>query len=111
MKNKCIASVALSFATSMTGRIKPAMIRRVEKFLRNPNYDTWDDIFSIIIDGSGKTKTIWQAVLEIDPCFPRRGRTTDGAGNVVNEWAECPLPVTVVEAINKVCLVPPAQKN
>lgn len=73
--------------------------KRIQAYIDNPTVERWDDISGIIITG-GFT-TVWQAILEQDPTFPRSGRTTDITGKVVSEWARIPEPLEVLRAIKK----------
>jgi hypothetical protein len=34
--------------------------------------------------------TLWQAVIEVDPTFPKRGRSTDNDNKVIKEWTRIP---------------------
>jgi hypothetical protein len=45
---------------------------RVKAFFKNPCEDTWNDIFSIIINVDGKT--IWAGWIELDPSAPKSAR-------------------------------------
>ena len=69
---------------------------QIAKYLTDPTADNWNDIQSILITPG---ETIWQAMLCIDPTFPRRGRTTDVEGNVLSEWERIPTPLEVMRAI------------
>ena len=68
-------------------------------FLKNPSTKTWDDIKGIIIVPQGLVNTIWQAVIEIDPAFPRSGRSYDTEGKIITEWSRIPEPFQVLQAI------------
>jgi len=94
-------NTALLFATNMFGTLKPEIIKRINKFLRKPTVEAWEDIHCIIIDGSGKITTIWNAVIKQDPFFPRYGRRTNSAGEILREWERIPSPDDVITAINK----------
>lgn len=100
MKNDKL--IAMQFATSMTGRVKPEIIKRVQRYLRRPTFENWDDISGIIIDGRGRMKTIWNAVIEANPFFPRYGRRTNREGEILREWEQKPTPEELITAINKV---------
>lgn len=90
----------LEFADNMLGKLKPEIIKRINKYLKNPTVCGWEDVHCIIINGSGKMTTIWQAVIKVDPFFPNWGRRTDIKGNVLKDWDRIPDPETVIEAIN-----------
>jgi len=90
---------AMDRAQNVFGPLKPDIRRRIVSFMTAPSADTWDDISSIIItQGMG---TLWQAMIAHDPDFPRQGRATDAAGNVVREWAKIPSPDQVLAAIER----------
>lgn len=88
----------LDDCTNMLGELSPSIKKRVKRFVNNPTPANWDDISGVIIDGQFLT-TIWQAVIKIDPTFPRHGRTTDAQGNVIREWERIPTPLQVLQAI------------
>lgn len=80
--------------TNMFGPLDQEIRQRILRFLNNPSEKNWDDIFSIIINDRAKlsgTRTIWQAVLAIDPTFPR---TKSG-----KHWERVPDAMTVARAI------------
>lgn len=84
----------------------PEYQRKIKRFLKNPNTDTWDDIHGIIIEPEHMT-TIWQAILTLDPTFPRTGRRTrfNGIGKedtLINDWERIPTPLQVLQAIKEV---------
>ena len=90
----------LDMATNMFGKIDHSIQKSILNFFENPNFDTWEDIFSIIIyRGKGTQSTIWQFVLEIDPSFCRKGRSTNLRGDMTNEWEKIPTVDTVKKAI------------
>ena len=84
---------------NLFGKISPQIQKRIKNYIKKPTFDNWDDIQCIII--SGNMKTIWQAVIEIDPTFPRRGRSEDLEGNIVKEWERIPEPFIVLQAIKQ----------
>jgi hypothetical protein len=45
--------------------------------------------------------TIWEAVLELDPTFPRQGRTTDMDGRIIKDWERIPSQLQVMQAIER----------
>jgi hypothetical protein len=96
--------VFFELAENMFGKIKPEIIRRINKYIKNPTTAGWEDIHCIIIDRTGRMKTIWNAINDIDPFFPRYGRRTDIYGNILRDWEQTPSPEKVIEAINKCVL-------
>lgn len=94
MKKK---TFALEFATNMFGKIKPEIKERLERVIENPNQENWEDAHCLIIDGSGRMKTLWNAVIAIDPMMPRR-KPLDAP------WDYIPSSETIVEAIKQATL-------
>lgn len=88
----------LSKATNMFGPLPPDITARIQTFMDAPSAETWDDIHSIAIR---PFKTIWQAVIAIDPTFPRTGPTTDSKGAQIEGWKRIPDAVTVARAIQR----------
>lgn len=86
---------------NMFGKMNQNIKNKVIDYVNNPTVDKWDDIAHIIIDTN--FKTIWQAVLEINPNFTKNGRVYDENGNIIKEWSEIPSPFEVIRAI-KECL-------
>jgi hypothetical protein len=95
-------NISLQFASNMTGKLNPTIIKRINKFMRKPSSDTWDDISSIIISFEGKMPTIWNAVIELCPFFPTWGRRTNYKGDIIRDWEQIPTPEEVNEAIKKI---------
>lgn len=92
--------IELDMAKNMFGYIDIGIKKRIFEFFENPNFDTWNDIAGIIIFwGKGQTSTIWQFVLEIDPTFCRKGRSTNLKGKMIDEWEKIPSIETVKKAI------------
>lgn len=81
---------------NMFGSFPEKSACRIQAFLDDPTVDRWDDISSIIVDGS---HTVWQCVIEIDSTFPKSGRSTDITGKIVSEWERIPIPLEVLRAI------------
>lgn len=84
--------LALEFATNLFGNIKPEIKARLQAVIDNPCQETWEDAYSIILNGSGKMRTLWQAVLIVNPRF--QNRRADGA-----LWDKIPTQEVIVEAI------------
>ena len=61
---------------NMFGPIGPDIKERLDRFFKNPTEATWDDAHTILIGGDGST-TFWQAVIAVDPTFPRTARLRD----------------------------------
>lgn len=89
----------LAFARNMLGQpLKPISKQRIEAFLRCPCYPHWNECYSIVLNGASMM-TLWQAVIAIDPTFPRSGPVTDQHGKVLADWAKIPTADQVKEAI------------
>jgi len=95
-------SIELNLARNMFGSLTPGIRRRIIHYLAKPTIESWNDIYCIIIgwgNGAGNAETIWQAVIAIDPTFPKTGRVTDLKGNVIREWAAMPSIETIKKAL------------
>lgn len=90
-----MSTIAIQFATCMFGAISDESKKLILKYLEKPTQARWDKIYSLIIDGRGKMRTVWQAVVEIDPSFPQR-IPADGR----NRWPEIPSRETLIKALN-----------
>lgn len=80
------------------GALKPDIRKRLRKLIDKPTTRTWDDAYSIIING-GAMRTLWQAVIAVDPTFPRTGPRTDKHGTVLQGWARVPDHDTIIKAL------------
>lgn len=83
----------------MHGPLDDRQRGRLQSLIDSPSQATWEEAHSVILDRDSWT-TLWQAILAIDPSFPRTGQTTDARGNVVAPWPRIPSPQLVVQAIN-----------
>lgn len=93
----------LAFCTNLFGNVKPDIQKRLQAVIDNPTQETWDDAHCLIIS-SKRFKTLWQAVLEIDPTFQR------SAGydmeTHTTKWDRVPTSETIVKAIQNTVLKP-----
>ncbi len=78
------------------GNLAPDLRRRLEAVIENPNHETWDNAYSICISGF---TTLWQAVIAIDPTFPRTGPVEDRAGHRLKGWERVPDQLTLYRAL------------
>jgi len=63
-----VANTFLDRATNVFGPLKPDIRARITRFLDDPSEENWDRVYSIAIQ---PFKTVWQAVLAVDPSFQR----------------------------------------
>lgn len=64
--------VSLNFVKNLFGEAKPEIQKRLQRVIDNPCQKTWDDAYCIILNPKGGMKTLWQAVIAIDPKMPPR---------------------------------------
>jgi hypothetical protein len=81
------------------GPLRPEYRKRIRAYLAGPTVRKWEDIHGIIIRSTGLGKTIWQALIAIDPTFPNHGRTTNLDGRIIEDWERIPTPLEVMRAI------------
>ncbi len=91
-------SPAIEFAVSYIGFLPSHLKSALYNYLEFPNQDNWNDIYSYVIS-MGKTSTVWQAVLSIDPTFPDRVLRDS---EECERWERIPTPELVSKAIAKV---------
>lgn len=73
---------------------------RIINYLINPCEPLWDNIAGLHIAGFS---TLWQAVLKVDPTFPRTGRRYEMESNrVIRKWERIPEPELVLKAIKHI---------
>lgn len=84
-----IKTIDLRQAKNIFGGFNPDCRERIEEYVNNQNTETWDNCCHIIIGGKSFL-TIWQAVCDLDPSFPRRGRSEDFNGKMADEWKQIP---------------------
>ena len=90
---------SLENAENLFGHLNGSIVKRIKNYINNPNTDTWDDIFSLIINKN--FTTIWEAVLDINPSFCKEGREYDSNDNIVSDWEEIPSHMEVLRAIRE----------
>lgn len=89
--------LALEFATNILGKITPEVKERLQAVIDNPCQDTWEEAYSIIINGEGKTTTLWNAVIAIDWDMPQ-SKKLDAP------WSYIPSREIIIKAINEATL-------
>jgi hypothetical protein len=90
--------LALEFATNMLGgKLKPEIKARLQAVIDNPCQDTWEEAYTIIINGEGRMTTLWQAVIAIDWDMPQR-KPLDAP------WSYIPSREIIIKAINEATL-------
>jgi hypothetical protein len=88
----------LDMARNVFGKLRPDLKTRLRAAFYQPTEETWDNAYSIIIGANGWT-TLWQAVIAVDPTFPRSGPAHDSRGRLVSRWAKVPSQETLVRAL------------
>ena len=91
------------FCENVFGKVKPDIQKRLQAVMDNPTPETWDDAHSIIIGGRN-FRTLWQAVLIIDPSFQRSAPYD--MDTHTTKWRTVPSKETIRAAIKLI-----AEKN
>lgn len=91
--------IDLRFATNMLGRLDKSLERRINRYVKHPTFEGWDDIHGIILNGTGTMLTVWNAVIAIDPTFPKVGRTTTIEGRIIKDWERIPTAEQIKDAV------------
>lgn len=90
-----LADEVIDRCTNMFGKLTPDVRERLLAVIRNPTPVTWDNAYSIVV--SGVMRTLWQAVIKIDPEMP----TVAGSGSSpLQRWHYVPNATTIIMAIN-----------
>lgn len=76
----------------------PDIQDRIKNFFKNPCIDTWNEIYSIIINTNGIT--IWQGWIALDETAPKSVKMTDDSMTVY-EWERIPNVFTVYRIIKE----------
>jgi hypothetical protein len=73
--------------------------QRLQDAYDRPSEENWDRAFSInLTGGDGPLITLWMAVCEIDPTFPKSGPRW--SGNVrISGWPAFPSAETIAQAV------------
>lgn len=86
-----VASLDAARATNLFGPLDGDTRGRLEALVADPTPDSWDDAYSLVINGESMT-TMWQAVLAVDPDFTA-SKPADGP------WPSSPSQQTVLAAL------------
>lgn len=94
-------SALLDDASSMLGPLSPEIRQRIINAIADPGPETWDDVYGVIIVGA-RMLTMWQAVLKVDPTFPRRAAagSVDAPLTPVEKWERTPDSLTILNALH-----------
>ena len=85
---------------NMFGALQPDIRKRLQAVIDNPTERTWDNAHSIIVRwGNSRVNTLWQAVIAVDPSFPRTGPRTDQRGRKIEGWSRIPDRNTILKAL------------
>lgn len=90
--------------TNMFGKLAPDLRKRLVAVLRNPTQKTWSNAYSIILN-QDTWETLWQAVIKVDPFFPRSGPS---GGDDDRLWDRIPTRETLIAAMR---LANPAKQD
>lgn len=80
-------------ATNLYGPLVPELRARIDALIEDPTPATWDDAYTIIVNGDTFT-SLWQAVLHVDPSFPAR------INNGTWRWQTAPTREVVLAALH-----------
>jgi hypothetical protein len=89
----------LEFTTNMLGKLSDEKKENIMDYLKHPSYNQWEEISHYLI---APNKTLWQAVIAIDPTYPKRGRKTDTQGKILKDWDVIPTAEQIKDAIRKI---------
>ena len=84
----------LDKTSNIFGKLKPETRARLERVIAKPTQRTWDNAYSIIIEGRHFT-TLWQAWIAVAPHAPR-SKQLDG------KWPRLPDQLTLYRALKHV---------
>lgn len=91
-------NLELDMARNMFGKLEPETRERLQAVLDDPSDDTWSNAYSVII-GADRWMTLWQAVLAVDPTFPKIGPSTDQRGRRIEGWRRIPSQELLLTAL------------
>jgi hypothetical protein len=96
----------LDLATNFFGRLAPEYRKMLRAVVENPTQETWEHAYTIILSKDvGMGLTLWQAVIAVDPSFPKVGPASTykwgRTGKTVKrgKWKKIPTRETLIAAI------------
>jgi hypothetical protein len=93
--------VGIEFAQNPFGKLKQPLKEALYNYYEFPNNDNWNDIYGMVI-ATGRVATVWQAVLAIDPTFPRSIPADAWETEDAARWSRIPTRDEFVKALNYV---------
>lgn len=86
----------LNSATNMFGRLKGDTQQRLRAVLVSPTLATWDDAYTLVVDGV-RMRSLWQLVCDVDHRCPDR---LDYTPDVKDRWhGYVPSSFTIRQAL------------
>jgi hypothetical protein len=100
-----LSKTANSYGPTSKSYVHP----KLQAVLRNPTHDTWNDAHGVIVSPHGGMMgtTLWQAVMAVDPSFPRTGPVSDRSGKQIEGWKRIPDRVTIARALKHAATIKP----
>lgn len=92
------ASAYLDRCTNVFGILSPEVRQRLEDVIEHPNKSTWDNAYTIIVNGP-RMMTLWQAWVAVDADAPRSGPRRDQKGRRISDWSRVPDQPTIYRAL------------
>jgi hypothetical protein len=88
----------LDLAKNVFGNMPAEYKREIVRYCYKPTEKQWDIIAHYIVGGRNLV-TLWQAVIAVNPGFPRTGRCYKG-NRIFKKWASIPAAEEIEQAIN-----------
>lgn len=90
-------SSLLQRITHKEGKFTFSSALRIQSYIDEPSTERWEDIHYLVVNGQD---TLWQLFVQRDPTFPKKGRTYDLQGNVIEEWEKIPSTTQLTRLIH-----------
>lgn len=93
--------IDLNMGSNLWGPLSGEIRVRIMAVINDPCDETWDDAHTIILNRE-TWMTLWQAVIAVDPAFPRSGpvsRRVEGHSEPVSGWECIPDAETIIQAV------------